>query len=131
MAKAFLAVDLAQHVAAGLLELAEFRDEGEHHRQGPPVRRPQQGLKLHPQHARLVQTDPDRPPAHGGVRLVIGLHVGQHLVRADVEGAERHRQALGGIHDAGIKHRKFAPLGHLVADQELQLGAKQPDPFGP
>ena len=35
-----------------------------------------QRLQLHPQHARLVQPHPDRPPAHRRVRLILRLHIG-------------------------------------------------------
>ena len=131
VAQTSLAVNLAQHMAPRLLELAEFADEGEHHLQGPPICGAQQRLHLHAQYAGLVQTDADGPPAHRGVWLVIRLHVGQHLVRANVEGAKRHRAALGGIHDAGIQTGQFRALRHLVADQKLQFGTEQTDTHRP
>ena len=71
--------------------------------QGAALGAAQQRLHLHAHDARPVETDPDRPPAERRVGLVLALHVGQHLVRADVEGAEDHRLVAGGIEDAGIE----------------------------
>ena len=78
-------------------ELDELRDEGKHHRQRTALRSPDQRLQLHPHDTDLVQADTDRPPAQRRVRLILALHIGQHLVRADVERAEGHALAGGGI----------------------------------
>ena len=67
-----------------------------------------QRLHLHPHDARPVEPDPDRAPAERRVRLVGALHVGQHLVRADVEGAEHHRLVARRVEDAGVERGELA-----------------------
>jgi hypothetical protein len=73
MAQRRLAVQLPEQVVARLRELVELRDEGEHHRQRPARRRPDQRLQLHPHHARLVEAHADRAPAQRRVRLFLGF----------------------------------------------------------
>ena len=97
-----LAVEFAHQVVARGGEFLELGDEGEHHRQRTALGCPDKRLQLHPHDARLVEPHADRAPAERGVGLVLRLHVGQHLVRADVERAEGHALAGGGIHHPGI-----------------------------
>ncbi len=118
------------HLGLGGEVFAVLRDEGEHDGQRAAMGGADQGLQLHPHDARFVEAHADGAPAQGGVRLVIGLHVGQHLVGADVERAKDHALALGGIEDAGIERREFRAFRHLVADQKLQFGAEQAHAFG-
>ena len=130
MAQGRLAVQLSHQMGAGGGEFVRLGNEGKHDRQLAPLRRPDQRLQLHAQHAGFVQPDADRAPAHRRVRLVLRLHVRQDLVRSDVQRAEGHTAALGGIEHARIDRRQLAALGHLAAHQELQLGAEQPHAFG-
>ena len=131
MAQAFLAVQFLHHLRAGGLEFRQLGDEGEHHRQRPPLGRADQRLQLHPQHAGLVQPHADRAPAHRGVGFILRLHVGKHLVGPDIQRAEGHALAMGGIHDAGIERGEFGALGHLVADEELQFRPEEAHAFSP
>ena len=131
MAEPPFAVGLVQKVLARFAEFAEFADEGEHDRQRPAGRGAQQRLQLHPQDARFLEPHADGAPAHRGVRLLDPLHVGQHLVRPDVERAENDAAPFRRVEHARIERGKLAALGHMAADQELKLGAEQADAVGP
>ena len=55
------------------------------------------------QNSGLIKAHTDRAPAQRRVRLIIGLHVGQHLVRPDIKRAEHHALVRGRIQNTGIK----------------------------
>ena len=119
------------HLGTGGGIFVILRDEREHHGQRPPVGRTQQRLQLHPHDPRLVQPHPDRPPAQRRVGFVRGLHIGQHLVRSDIQRAKHHPLAMRRIQHPRIQRGQFGACGHLVAHQKLQFGAEQADTFGP
>ena len=118
------------HLVAGAGIFLVLGDEGEHDRQRTAIGGAHQRLQLHPHHAGTVQRHPDRAPAKRRVGLVQRFHVGQHLVRPDVERAEDHALALGGVQHLGVDIDQFGAFGHLVADEELQLCPEQAHPFG-
>ena len=97
----------------------KLRHKGKHHRQRTPIRGADQRLQLHSHDARLVQTYSDRAPPQGRVRFIVGLHVGQHFVRTDIEGPKHHAFAVGGIQHATVKRGQLGPFRHLAPDQEL------------
>ena len=131
MAEGFFAVQFAHHMGAGGLEFRHLGDQGEHHGQGAAIGRADQRLDLHAQHAGFIKADADCAPPHRGVRFILRLHVRQHLVRPDVEGAEGHAAAFCSIHHPGVKGGKLGALRHLGADEKLQFGAEQTHAFGP
>ena len=130
MAEDAFAFEGLLHLGAGGGEFLALGDEGEHDRERPAVGGADERLKLHPHDAGLVEPDAHRPPAEGRVGLVGGCHVGQHLVGADVERAEGDALALGGVHHAGVELAEFGALGHVVADEELQLGPEEAHALG-
>ena len=90
----------------------------------------QQGADLRAQQARPVEADADGAPAERRVLLLDGLHVGQDLVAADIEGAEGDRPvARRGEHGA-VERLLLGGRGHALGDHELQLGAEQADAGG-
>ena len=91
--------------AAGGLELGDLGHHREHDLQVPAGRRQHQRAQLAAQDGRPVEHHTQRPPAHG--RIVLGRHapVGQMLVAADIEGAERHRPAAGSVQRVAIVRR--------------------------
>ena len=108
----------------------KLRHKWEHDRQRPAIRRPDQRLQLHTHHTRFIQPHPDRAPAECRVRLIGGLHVGQNFIRADIERAEDHPLTARCLKNALIEAHQFRAFRHLVAYEELQLGAKQAHAFG-
>ena len=62
-----------------------------------------------------------------GIFLDHGLHIGQRLVAADVEGAEGHRLRAGGIQHRAVQRELVAGARQALADHELQFGAEQAD----
>ena len=58
------------------------------------------------------------------------MHVGQHLVAADVERAEGHRPVAGRLEHGLVERVLLAGARELRGDHELQLGAEQPDAVG-
>ena len=113
----------------GAVKFIKLSDKGEHDRQVAPGRGAQQCLQLHPQDSGLVQPDPNGPPAHGRVWLILRHHIGQHLVRADIQRAKHHLAPFGGIHDPRILRDQLGAFGHLVLCQKLQFRAKQAHPL--
>ena len=93
------------HLPDGARVFLILCDKREHDRQRPPIGRAQKRLKLHPHDTRLIKSDADRAPAKRRVGFVLGLHIGQDLVRPDVERAENHALVLGGIHHPRIERR--------------------------
>src|SRR5690606_42009986 len=83
---------------------------------------------LRAQPAGPVEGEPRRAPAQRRVLLLLGdLETGQHLVAADVDGAEGARLAA-----RRVEHVAIEPLLRLGAregggDHELKLGAEQAD----
>ncbi len=77
--------------ALGGVEFGHFRDHREHDAQASPAAGAQQRADLAAQQAWPVEPEPDRAPAERRIFLDHALHIGQRLVAADVEGAERHR----------------------------------------
>ena len=117
----------AFHQVAGVVEFAHDRDHRKHHLQLAPRSRAQHGADLAAQQRRAIEAEPDGTPAERGVFLLHIAHVGQHLVAADVEGAERHRTAAGRVEDGAVKRQLLTGAGKLRRHHELQFSAKQPD----
>ena len=113
-----------------LVELLDRRHHGEHQLELAVRRRPQQRPNLAAQQRRAVEAEPDRAPAERGVLLLDVAHVGQHLVAADVEGAEGHRPAGGRIEHGAVERELLAGARELRGHHELQLGAEQADARG-
>ena len=91
------------HRAFGAHELVEARDHREHDAQRAAAAGAQKCADLAAQQAGTVEAEPDRAPAQRRVFLDLGAHVGQHLVAADVEGAEGHRLGAGGIEHRAVQ----------------------------
>ncbi len=95
-----------------------------------PGRGPQQRSHLRAQQPRTVEPEADRAPAQRRVLLLRLAQIGQHLVAADVEGAEHHRLL------PGFRHHRAVHLCLLLEPRqggrhhELQLGAEQADAVG-
>ena len=87
----------------GGLELGDLGDHREHDAELAPGGGADHRAKLLAQHARAVEPNPDRAPAHGGVLVDVFAEVGQLLIAADVEGAERDRLAGGLVEDVGVE----------------------------
>ena len=75
-------------------DLADLGHHRQHDAQLAPGRGLEQRADLRAQQARPVEPEPDRAPAHapGSPPAAVRM-IGQHLVAADVEGAEGHRPA--------------------------------------
>ena len=100
--------------------------------QRPALGAADQRLHLHAHDARAVEPDADRPPAERRVRLVGALHVGQHLVRADVEGAEDHRLVAGASRGCGRRARRARRAsGTVVRIRNCSSVRKRPTPSAP
>ncbi len=74
----------------------------------------QQCADLAAQQAGAIEAKTDRAPAERRVLLDDGLHIGQRLVAADVEGAERHRLGAGGIEHRAIERQLLAGAGQAL-----------------
>ena len=68
---------------------------GSSRRSSAPGGGPEQRAHLRAQQPGPVERQPDGAPAERGVLLLRLAQIGQHLVAADVEGAEHHRLAAG------------------------------------
>jgi hypothetical protein len=66
----------------------------------------------------------------GRVLLAGARPIGQHLVAADVEGAEDDGLARRLLIDAAIEFRLLPDIGEAVAHHEGDLGAVEPDAIG-
>jgi len=126
-----LALQRLVHLGTGGGKLLVLCHKGEHDRKRTSICPANQRLKLHPHDARFFKPHAHRPPAHGRVGFIRRLHVGQHLVRADIERAKDHAAALGRVHHAGIKGAQLGALGHVAAGEKLQFGAKKAHAVGP
>ena len=82
------------------------------------------------QQRRAVEAEPDRAPAERRIFLLDVAHVGQHLVAADIEGAEGHRPAGRGIEHGAVERELLAGARKLRRHHELQFGAEQADSGG-
>ena len=120
---------LALDEGLGADELVEVATIGNMIRSVAAARRLEKRPNLRAQQAGPVEADADGAPAERRILLLDGLHVGQDLVAADVEGAER---------DGPVAGRSRPPYrgpaarrrGHPLGDHELQLGAEQADADG-
>ena len=90
----------------------------------------QQRADLAAQQARPVEAEPDRAPAQRRVLLLDVAHIGQHLVAADVEGAEGHRLVAGGVEHGAVERELLGGARERRRHHELQLGAEQADAGG-
>ena len=111
----------------GLIEFIDHGDHREHEFERAPARGAQQRADLAAHQAGAVEAEPDRAPAERGVFLFQAAHIGQHLVAADIERAERDRLLAGGVEHGAVKRELFADARHRGRDHELQLGAEQSD----
>ena len=87
----------------------------------------QQRAQLAAQQAGPVEAEADRAPAQRRVLLLDVAHVGQHLVAADIEGAEGHRHVAGGIEHRAVERVLLGGAREALGDHELQFGAEQAD----
>ncbi|GJD71510.1 hypothetical protein MMMDOFMJ_4471 [Methylobacterium gnaphalii] len=121
---------LAIDDAPGTGEFLHRRDHREHDPEGPPGRRLQERAELHAQQGRAIEADAYRAPAERRVLLFEGRHVGQDLVAADVEGADRDRQVASGGKDRLVERLLLGGRRHALRHHELQFGAEQPNALG-
>ena len=89
----------------GLPDLVEVGDHRQHDAELAAGRRLEKGADLGAEQTRPVEAEADRPPAHRRVLLGRRPQIGEHLVAADVEGAEGHRPA-----PRGVEHRRIEGL---------------------
>ena len=123
--------ELALDQVLGLVEFRDGRDHRKHDLQRAAAAGAQQRAQLRAQQGRPVEPEADRAPAERRILLFDVAHVGQHLVAADVEGAERHRLAVGGLDHGAIERVLLAGARKIRRYHELQLGAEQADARGP
>ncbi len=90
---------LVVHQGARRAEFLHAGDQGEHHAERAPLSGPDQGAQLQAQQGWPVQAQAHRAPAQGRVVLALGVQIGQHLVAAQVQGAEDHRHVAGAVDD--------------------------------
>ena len=114
----------------GLVEFVHRRDHREHQLQLASARGLQQRADLAAHQARPVEAEPDRAPAERRVLFLEGAHVGQHLVAADIEGAEGDRLVAGGVQHRAIERKLLAGARKIRRHHELQFGAEQADAGG-
>ena len=113
---------------ARLRDLREHRDHRQHDAKLAPAGSLQQRADLGAQQSRAVEGEADGAPAERRIFLMRDvLEIGQHLVAADVDGAEGDRLVA-----RDVEHVAVEPLLRLGAregggDHELQLGAEQAD----
>ncbi len=92
-----------------------------------PAAGPKQRPQLGAQQAGAVEPEPDGAPAQGGIFLFKVAHVRQQLVAADIERAEGHRLAAGGVQNRAVQRILFAVSWEAWRDHELQFGTEQAD----
>ncbi len=80
--------------------------------------------------ARPVEAEPDGAPAERRVLLLDIAHVGQHLVAADVEGAEGHGLVAGGVEHGAVERELLGGAREGRRHHELQFGAEEADAGG-
>jgi hypothetical protein len=86
-----------------LVEFLDRRDHRKHDLQLAPAGGAQQRAQLAAQQSRPVEPEPDRAPAERWVFLLDVAHIRQQLIAADVERAEGHRLATGGIEHGAVE----------------------------
>ena len=74
-----------------------------------------------------VEPDANGPPAERRIFLLEPLHIGQHLVAADVERAESDRAVAGRVEHGAVKRLLRGQAGKARGEHELQFGAEQSD----
>src|SRR5205814_374481 len=79
------------------------------------------------QQCRALQRHANRAPAHRRIFLLGLAQIGQHLVGADVEGAEDDRLSLGLAQDGRIVPHLRAEAREVVGHHELQFSAVKAD----
>ena len=83
--------------------------------------------QLRAQQRRPVEADADRPPAERRVLFLEALHIGQHLVAADVERAEGDRPLAGRVEHRAVERLLRREARKARGEHELQFGAEQAD----
>ena len=125
---------LAAEVAPGLLDqpvdvpqLLQRRDHREEHRDlaVPPGAEDRADLPL--EEPRMLEREPDRPPAHERVGLVPPAQVGDGLVAAEVEGADRDGPVGRVLDDLAVVLVLLLLVGHVLVGEEEVFGAEQAD----
>jgi hypothetical protein len=110
-----------------LVEFLDCRHHREHDLQRTAGGGAQQRADLAAHQAGPVEAEADRAPAHRGVLFLEGVHIGQHLVAADIQRAERHRPLLGRIQHCAIECVLLVDARERGRHHELQFGAEQAD----
>ena len=65
----------------------------------------QQRADLVAQQCRAIERDADRAPAERRIFLPLPARIGQHLVAAEIEGAEHHRLVAGRVENRSDRTR--------------------------
>ena len=125
---------LAPQVPPGLLDepvdVAEFFQGGDHreeHRDPAVPPGPQDGADLAFEEARVLEREPDRPPAHEGVGLVAPAEVGDRLVAAEVEGPDRGDPIRRVLDDLAIVLVLLLFVRHVLVGEEEVFGPEEAD----
>ena len=110
--------------------VASVRDHRGHHLDRTRGSRPVAGAELGHEQVRAALGQPQRPDAEE--RVVLGRHrqIGDRLVAADVEEADRDRRSTEGL-DRGPIRTGLLVLGRRCRPlEEQELGPEQPDAAG-
>ena len=86
--------------------------------------------ELGPEGAGILEGEADRATAELGILLVVEADVGDALVAAEVEGADRDRARLEKLDDALVKLLLLLFGGEAAVGQRKQFRSKQTDAFG-
>jgi len=121
------------HLARGRRGISSnARQKGNITDSGRPRLRPDPtALQLHPHHTRLSSPHADRTPPQRGVRFVVGLHIGQHFVRPEVQCPQPRLPVRSSQPTLVQRRNSFGPFGTCAPPKELQLGAEQPAALRP
>ena len=90
----------------------------------------QQGAHLDAEQLRPIHRHADGTPAHGRIFFLGLTQIGQHLVAADVEGAEDHRPAGCFLDHSAVEIGLFVEPRKGIRQHELQFRAVEPDAVG-
>lgn len=108
-------------------KLRRLRDHRNHHVQIAAVGSADQGPQLRAQQRRAVERHADAAPAESRILFRDGLHVGQHLVAADIESAEDDGLAARARQDVAVDLGLVVEARERRRHHELELGTEETD----
>ena len=95
-----------------------------------PYGGPQQSPQLQLQQCRPLDGQSRRTPAHGRVVFFRLPEIGERLVGANIERADRDRPVAGSIEHRGVMPDLRIEARQPLRHHEVELGAIKPDPIG-